>query len=48
MEARKTTIENELSQVWVEGGAVLNKPAYIPDEAGTQNYETASEGGEES
>jgi len=49
MNTRKSVIEKELSQVWVEGGAVLEKPAYVPDEAEAQAiekavYETASEG----
>ena len=49
MNTRKSVIEKELSQVWVEGGAVLEKPAYVSDEAEAQAiekavYETASEG----
>ena len=49
MENRKSAIEKELGQVWVQGGAVLEKPTYVPDDVEAQTtekaiYETASEG----
>jgi len=49
LKTRRSAIEKELSQVWVEGGAVLNKPTYIKDDPEGQGaekavYETASEG----
>jgi len=49
MKVRKASIEKELGQVWVEGGAVLKKPTYVQDDAEAHAaekavYETASEG----
>jgi ATP-binding cassette subfamily D (ALD) long-chain fatty acid import protein len=33
--ARKEEIETELAKVWVEGGAVLESPAYVPNLEGS-------------